>query len=180
MAFAAAPAVALDISLGAGADGSAGGNAGNSGGSASFGLSASASASAEHGSGNGLDALATGSTASASAASTADISSSIAADDPLRNVVALIEASSWNSTSFETVTGINGSTYDLAAWVTSDNSAALETALAAKANEIANLQAAIKANATFSTWVDAQNAEVSSVVAVGFAADGSLAVFTYD
>jgi hypothetical protein len=178
LAVATAPAAALDISIGASAGGNAGGSAGEKGGSANFGLSTAVSANAQHDTdGGGVDLIATG---SAAAAGDVDIASSIAEDDPLRNVVALIESSEWTSTSFETVTGINGSTYDLGAWITSDNSAALETALASHAAAITSLQAAISANATFSAWVDAQDAEVSSVVALGFAADGSLAVFTYN
>lgn len=62
--------------------------------------------------------------------------------------------------------------------VTADNSAALDLALSANADEIGELQAALAANASLNSWLEAQGTEASEVIALGVAADGSLAVFT--
>ena len=63
------------------------------------------------------------------------------------------------------------------AWVNAGNAAALDVALDGNAGEIADLQAAVAANATLETWLEASNATAADVIAIGLAADGSLAVF---
>ena len=117
---------------------------------------------------------------SASADASGSTSADLALDDPLLDVIVLINGSVWTDSSFSGVAGIDATTYDVGAWINSDNSAAFQSTLEANAGDIAELQAAIDANAEFSAWLDAENADVSSVVAVGVASDGSLAVFTHD
>lgn len=176
LALCAVPASALDLSVGGSAGGNASGSTGDSGFSAGF--DASASASADHGSDDeGADGSAS---VAAGGSASADVSGSAGVDenDPLLDVLLLIRGSNWTEASFSGLGDIEGTTYDIDAWINSENSAALEQTLEAKAEDIANLQSSIAANADFSAWLDTEDTDASAVVAVGVAADGSLAVFT--
>ncbi|MHB1110926.1 MAG: hypothetical protein ACYCZU_11520 [Devosia sp.] len=179
LALCAVPAAALDLSVGGSAGGNASGSTGDSGFSAGFDASASASATADHGSDDD-DADGSASVAAGGSAS-AGVSGSLGVDDedPLLDVLLLIRGSNWTKASFSGIGDVEGTTYDIDAWINSENSAAFEQTLAAKADDIANLQSSIAANADFNAWLDAENTDTSAVVAVGVAADGSLAVFTH-
>lgn len=176
LALCAVPASALDLSVGGSAGGNASGSTGDSGFSADLDGSASASAMADRGSDDdGSASVAAGGSASAGVSGSVGVGD----QDPLLDVLLLIRGSNWTKASFSGIGDVEGTTYDIDAWINSENSAAFEQTLAAKADDIANLQSSIAANADFSAWLDAENTDASAVVAVGVAADGSLAVFTH-
>lgn len=175
----AAPASALDLSIGGSAGGSASGSTGDSGFSAGLDASASASVSADPGSGDDDDGSSASVAASGAASASGSGSVSLDDEDPLLDVLLLIQGSNWSEASFSGIGEVEGTTYDIDAWVNSENSAALEQTLKAHADDIATLQSSIQANADFGAWLDAENTDASAVVAVGVAADGSLAVFTH-
>jgi hypothetical protein len=180
MALAAGPAVALDLGVSVGASASTSGNAGNGDSSLNVDLGVDAALSAAVDDGDDGDDTTTGSvSANAAASATASVSaSSTDEDDPLFDVIGLINASAWTSTSFSSLNQVNASVNDVSAWINSENSAALNAALEANAGEITDLQTAIAANAAFSAVLDAEGEDASNVIAVGVTADGSLAVFT--
>lgn len=177
-ALSAVPAWALDTSVGGSAGGSASGSSGDSGFSAGFDASASGSASVD----DNDDVTSTDGSVSGSGSVSGGASASVDVDDddPLQDVVLLIRGSNWTKASFSGFGNIDGSTHDIDAWINSENSVELDQTLEAHADEIADLQASIAANADFSAWLDAENTDASAVVAVGVNADGSLAVFTHD
>ena len=116
--------------------------------------------------------------ASAGSAS-ASIADSLSSDDGLGQVLRLIETSQWSASAFAEIDGVgNGTTYDVSGLLNADNQAAFDLALSANADEIGELQAALAANASLNSWLEAQGTEASEVIALGVAADGSLAVFT--
>lgn len=158
-----APAMAIDI----GFTGTVGGSASASSGQdsdLSVGLGANATVTA--------GGTTPGLTANASAVA------SLAQGDELSVVIGLIESSNWSENSLSSVVDVNATAYDVSAWINSENQAAFEAALSANAGEIEDLQVAVSGNAAFDAWLKASNAEASEVIAVGVAADGSLAVFT--
>jgi hypothetical protein len=182
-ALAACPAMALDLSIGASLGASAsGGSSGDDHAGGSVGLDlgfgallpAALTRSGEDASGPAAGASGTSSTASTGSAVAAD------GDDPLLAVVSLINESNWTTTSFSSLSEVNASTYDVNAMLNGENSGALNAAIEANAGEIAELQAALSANAEFSAMLEAQGTAPSGVLTVGVTADGSLAVFVYE
>ncbi len=159
LAALSAPAFAFDIGVGA---------------SVSGGLSLDLGTGASVDAGLGLSA--TDSTA-AGAAANASGGASLTGSVELDQVIALIDASVWTEASLSALTDIEATAYDVSAWVNAGNAAALDVALDGNAGEIADLQAAVAANATLETWLEASNATAADVIAIGLAADGSLAVF---
>lgn len=158
LSLAAIPAAALDVNVGA--SGTVGVDAG-----ASAGVQAQTRASVQ----------AEGNAESEGGASA---SLHLSTDDELTIVIGLIETSTWSRASFSALGEVSARVYDINAWIDSENEAALESALAANAEEVADLQAAPRANASFEAFLEANNAAASAVVAVGVAVDGSLAIFT--
>lgn len=59
-----------------------------------------------------------------------------------------------------------------------ENAAAFDLALAGNADEIDDLQVALSSNVALEAWLEANNTSAEEVIAIGVAADGSLAVFT--
>lgn len=161
------PSLALDLSVGAslGGDVSAGEGTG-----LSLGLDADANVGIN--AVNSTDSTAGGLTANASAAA------SLTSDDELRVVIGLIETSNWTDLSLSGLTDVNATAYDVSGWINADNAAALDLALTDNAGEIEDLQAAVSGNVALDAWLEANNAEAEDVIAIGVAADGSLAVFT--
>ena len=92
--------------------------------------------------------------------------------------IALIDASDWTTTSLSGLNDVEATAYDVTSWINAGNEAAFNLALTANADEIEDLHAAIAANASLESWLVANNATADDVVAIGVAADGSLAVFT--
>lgn len=167
IALSTVPGFAVSLNLGVSASASAGG----SGLSVDLGADAAASASGLSGSAD-ASTLETGSTA-------VSIADTLSSDDELTRVIGLIETSRWSASSFANVSGVaSGTTYDISGMVNADNQAALDLALSAGADEIGELRAALAANASMNSWLEAQGTEASEVIALGVAADGSLAVFT--
>lgn len=179
LAMTTVPGFAVSLNIG----GSASVSAGSGDGGLSVGLGADASTSTSHFSLNaGLAGSTTGDVGGeAAAAGTAGVSiaDTLSSDDELGRVVHLIETSDWSASSFANVSGVaSGTTYDISGMVDADNSTALDLALSANADEIGELQAALAANASLNSWLEAQGTQASEVIALGVAADGSLAVFT--
>lgn len=164
-----APAMALDVSLGA----SLGGNASASSGEGS-GLSLALGANV----GLGLDDITSPDSTGGSLSANASGAASLTSDDDLSVVISLIQTSQWTSDSLAGLTDVDATAYDVSGWITADNAAALEFVLADNADEIEDLHAALTANAALDAWLEANNASAEDVIAIGVAADGSLAVFT--
>ncbi len=170
LALSAAPGYAVSLGLGGSATVSLGGG----------GLSIGADASAQ------TSGLSLGTGLSGSVTDTGvdgdtggSLADTLSSDDELARVVRLIERSNWSASAFADVTGVaHGTTYDVTGMVDADNRAAFDLALSANADEIGELQAALAANASLNSWLEAQGTEASEVIALGVAADGSLAVFT--
>lgn len=181
LALSTVPGFAVSLNLGGAASVSLGGDSG-----VSVGVGADASGDQSGISLNanlGLDGAAddalTGD-AAANGAANVSLADSLSSDDELGRVVRLIETSNWSASSFANIDGVaNGATYDISGMVNADNQAALDLALSANADEIGELQAALAANASLNSWLEAQGTEASEVIALGVAADGSLAVFTH-
>lgn len=173
LALSTVPGFAVSLNLGGSASVSAGGSR------LSVDLGADAAASASGLSLNtGLSSSAGASTSETGSAAVS-IADTLSSDDELTRVIGLIETSSWSASSFANVSGVaSGTTYDISGMVNADNQAALDLALSAKADEIGELRAALAANASMNSWLEAQGTEASEVIALGVAADGSLAVFT--
>jgi hypothetical protein len=176
LASLSAPAFALDVSLGASVGVGASTSSGGESGGLSLGLGANASANLGLGS---EDSTAAGLTANA------DGTGSLTGGDPLApvtdelsQVIALIESSDWTSQTLSGLSDVTAVAYDVTDWINSTNQAAFDTVLSANATEIENLQTAVSANAALEGWLEANNATAEEVIAIGVAADGSLAVFT--
>jgi hypothetical protein len=166
-----APVLALDIGLGVSIGGSASASSGEGSG-LSVGLGASADANLGHGGLGSTDTTDTASTANAAG------DASLISGDGLSQVIALIDASDWTTTSLSGLNDVEATAYDVTSWINAGNEAAFDLALTANADEIEDLHAAIAANASLESWLVANNATADDVVAIGVAADGSLAVFT--
>lgn len=167
-----APAMALDIGLGVslGANASATSNQGGLSLDVGADIDATASPGQDHLS--AIDSTQAGLSANGSAAL------SLTSGDELSAVIGLIETSHWSTGSLANVTEIDGATYDVGGWINAENAAAFDLALDGNADEIADLQAALASNIALSAWLEANNTAADAVIAIGVAADGSLAVFT--
>jgi len=166
-----APALALDIGLGV----SIGGSTSASGeGGLSLGVATDidATASLGHDDLEAIDSTAGSLTANASA------TASLTSDDELGAVISLIESSHWTETSLAGLTEIEGTTYDISGWINAGNTTALDLALNDNADEIDDLRVALSSNVALDAWLEANNTSADDVIAIGVAADGSLAVFT--
>ncbi len=178
LALSTVPGFAVSLDLGGAASVSLGGDSG-----VSVGLGADASAGGSAvslGAGLGFDGTADNAgDAAATGAADTSVADTLPSDDDLGGVLRLIETSNWSADAFANIGGVaNGTTFDISGMVTTDNQAALDLALSANADEIGELQAALAANASLNSWLEAQGTEASEVIALGVAADGSLAVFT--
>jgi hypothetical protein len=95
-------------------------------------------------------------------------------------VIDLIATSQWEAGSlvgFDSTA--NATLFDVGPWLSADNTAQFESTVNENTGEIGDLHAALAANAAFSAWLQANNVDVNTVVALALAADGSFAVFTY-
>lgn len=162
------PAMALDISLGA----SLGGNASATSGQGGLSLGLGAEVGLAHYDSNSTDSMASGLSANASTAG------SLTSDDDLSVVISLIETSHWTDASFASLTTVDATAYDVRGWINADNATAFELALTDNAGEIDDLQVALATNLALDAWLTANNQSAEDVIAIGVAADGSLAVFT--
>ena len=164
--LAAGPVQALGLHVGGSGNASGGGN----------GLSLSLGASAD----GSLDANGGSSAAATTGSVTASALADSSGNDPLATVMGLINTSVWTDASFSGFTDTAATaTYNVDAWLTSDNKAAFTGILTASADKIDKLQAALQANVSLAAALQLDGVDPQNVVAVGVAADGSLAVFTY-
>jgi hypothetical protein len=164
-----APAMALDVGLSLGASTAA--KSGDR--SLSLDLGADLALRGSAGLGPTLE-----STTSASLSANASSTASLTLGDDLAQVAALIEASDWTETSLAGITSVEATAYDVSAWIDAESAADFALVLEDNADEIGTLQTALAANLAFETWLDANGESADDVIAIGVAADGSLAVFT--
>lgn len=167
-----APAMALDIGVGVSLGGNASASSGEGGLSLGVGTDVDATANL------GLDDLGAIDSTAGSLSANASAAASLTSDDELGVVISLIEASNWTDASLANLTEIDATAYDVSGWINADNAVALDLALADNADEIEDLQAAVSGNVALDAWLEANNAAAEDVIAIGVAADGSLAVFT--
>jgi hypothetical protein len=167
-----APALALDIGVGVSVGGSTSASAGEGG--LSLGVATDVDTTASL----GLDDLGTKDSTAGSLTANASAAASLTADDELGVVISLIESSHWTETSLANLTDIDATTYDVSGWINAGNATALDLALNGHAEEIGDLQVALASNAALDAWLEANNTSAEEVIAIGVAADGSLAVFT--
>jgi hypothetical protein len=166
------PTLALDIGVGVSLGGSASASSGEGGLSLGVATDFDATASLGHDDLEAIDSTASSLTANASA------SASLTSDDELGVVISLIESSHWTETSLASLSEIEGATYDISGWINADNAAALDLALNDNADEIDELRVALNSNVALGAWLAANDSSAEEVIAIGVAADGSLAVFT--
>ncbi len=167
-----APALALDIGVGVSLGGNASASSGEGG--LSLGVATDIDATASL----GLDDLSTQDSTAGSLFANASAGASLTSDDELGVVISLIESSHWTETSLASLTDIDATTYDVSGWINAENATALDLALAGNADEIDDLQVALASNVALDAWLEANNTSAEDVIAIGVAADGSLAVFT--
>jgi hypothetical protein len=175
LALAISPAAALDLSVGGGL------SAGPSVSGVSTDLSASAGADLSAGSSSsGSSSVEAEGTVSANGISANSIRGAEKArlSKNLAEVINLIEQADYDEATFAAVADAVGNIYNLGARANAEARAALDAAIAANRDEIADLQSALSASAEMNAWLTASGTDISSVVAVGTTADGSLAVFT--
>jgi hypothetical protein len=174
LAAMSAPVLALDIGLGVAVGGGASASTGEG-----SGLSVGLNASANAGLGlDGLDSSGAISTTTAALSANGSGDASLTGNDELTQVIALIDASVWTELSLADASTEGATAYDVAEWLDAGSATSFNLALDANASEIEDLHAAIAANASLESWLEANNATAADVVAIGVAADGSLAVFT--
>ncbi len=174
MALGCGAAAALEVRLGGSLGAGLAGEATIGG----IGLGVDATASLTAGT-NADGASSTSHELSASLSGSGSTSASPAAEDEIDTVIRLIVSSHWSANALANVATVDGAVHDVGAWVDAGNEAALAAALDSKAGEIAQLQAALGANAAIDAWLGEHGVEPADVVAIGVAADGSLAVFTH-
>lgn len=167
-----APALALDIGVGI----SLGGNASSSSGEG--GLSLGVGADVDAAASLGPDDLGSIDSTAGSLSANASAAASLISDDELGVVISLIESSQWTSNSLASLTEIDATAYDVSGWINAENSTAFALALTDNADEIEDLQLALASNVVLDAWLEANNQTAEDVIAIGVAADGSLAVFT--
>ncbi len=92
-------------------------------------------------------------------------------------VINLIVNSNWATGDLAGYAAIDAA-FDVTAWLEAETAANFNAALVANAGEINDLQAAIAANAAMSAWLQANNVDLQSVVALGMTAEGTLVAFT--
>lgn len=168
----AAPAQALSLNVEAGVDAEVGVGAGG-GDEAS---DAGGEATAEAGGEAGLQLGVGGRYADYGAAATI---TNGAADARVDMVIGLIAESQWQGDEFQGAVNVDGAqAFSVAAWLRDETEARFRAAVQAAMDQIQNLQTAIAANASMSAWLQAQNIDLSTVVAVGVDAEGQLVAFT--
>jgi hypothetical protein len=92
-------------------------------------------------------------------------------------VINLIVNSNWAVGDLAGYAAIDAA-FDVTAWLEAQTAVDFNAALIANAGEINDLQAAIAANAAMSAWLQANNIDLQSVVALGVTAEGALVAFT--
>ena len=102
------------------------------------------------------------------------------ADAYVAMVINLIIDSQWQGNEFNAALSVNGAqAYSVATWLTAETRARFDAAVEQANQQIHNLQVAIAANSTMSAWLQAENIDLSSVIAVGVDTEGQLVAFTH-
>jgi hypothetical protein len=92
-------------------------------------------------------------------------------------VINLIVNSNWATGDLAGYAAIDAA-FDVTAWLEAETTADFNAAVTANAGEINDLQAAIAANAAMTAWLQTNNIDLQSVVALGMTAEGTLVAFT--
>lgn len=108
----------------------------------------------------------------------ADLFADMAFNARVNSVVELIATSKWEANGLAGHDSI-GAVFDVNAWLDATTTATFDAVVAANVTAIADLHAAIAANAALALMLQAQGIDANSVVAIGAAADGSLVAFVY-
>jgi hypothetical protein len=102
------------------------------------------------------------------------------ADAYVAMVITLILNSQWQGNEFNAaVSGDGAQAHSMATWLTAETRAPFNAAVEQAQQQIHNLQVAIAANSAMSAWLQAENIDLSSVVAVGVDTEGQLVAFTH-
>ena len=170
-ALAVTPSMALDLNVGAGANAGVTVSGDDDGVSAGANAAAGATVSGDNDD-LGVDAAATGAIGASASDDSLDINARL---DALLQLIADSDyeetsLSAWSSASSTTVID----TDDL---FDAEGQARIDAALAANLDEQDDLSAAISANANLKAWLDANNIDSDSVIAINVAADGSVEVY---
>lgn len=174
----ATPAAALDLALGGSATSSSTTSAGSS--HSTLGLGAEFGADLAVGGGESGDAGPPPATlgADASGSMVAALLGAQSIDVRIATVIRLIEDSIWSDASFDAMSSLDGSVaFEIEPWLTADNRQEFDAALEANWTQILVLHEAIAGSEMLSVWLAGAGIPIESVVAVGQAANGSLAVF---
>ena len=102
------------------------------------------------------------------------------ADAYVAMVITLILDSQWQGNEFNAAVSVDGAqAYSVATWLTAETWGRFNAAVEQAHQQIHNLQVAIAANSTMSAWLQAENIDLSSVVALGVDTEGQLVAFTH-
>jgi hypothetical protein len=95
-------------------------------------------------------------------------------------VITLILDSQWQGNELNAAVSVDGAqAYSVATWLTAETWGRFNAAVEQAHQQIHNLQVAIAANSTMSAWLQAENIDLSSVVALGVDTEGQLVAFTH-
>ncbi len=102
------------------------------------------------------------------------------ADARVELVIGLIAQSAWDAEADlgDTATFTGTEALSVGLWLTSETEAMFQTTVDENMESITNLRTAIAANASLSAWLESEDVDVDTVVALGVTADGELVAFT--
>ena len=175
-ALAVTPSLALDLNLGVSANANAGASSGDDGANAGLdlglGVNLDAAGDSTDNDGIGVDTAATGSIGASVTDDNLDL------DARLDLLLQLINESNYEETSLTAWADASSTTlidtddiFDL------DGQAKIDAALAANVDEHDDLSAAISANASLKAWLESNDIDADSVIAIDVGADGSVEVY---
>lgn len=175
-ALAVTPSLALDLNLGLGANANAGASSGDDGANAGLdlglGVNLDAGDDDADNDGLGVDTAATGSIGASVTDDNLDL------DARLDLLLQLINESDYDETSFTAWADASSTTlidtddiFDL------DGQAKIDAAIEANVDEHDDLSAAINANASLKAWLESNDIDAASVIAIDVGADGSVEVY---
>jgi hypothetical protein len=169
----AAPALAESLSAGgkAGVDAGAGVSAGGS--SGSVGVSGNAGGGASAGAGGASATTGSGASGSADAGGSAKVG-----QPNFGTLISSINATSETNTELAALQSVPDVNVVQVDDLKGADSSALENAISKNEDDIATLRSTIESNSTLNAALEAENVEVSDIVAAQVDASGSLTVFT--
>jgi hypothetical protein len=173
-ALAVTPVMALDLNVGANAGVSASSDDDNTNAGLDLGVDVNANAGGDDGEGGdlGVDTSATGSIGGSVSDESLDL------DSRLDLMLRLISESDYDDSSFSAwVDGSSTVVVNTDDIFDADGQAQIDAALQANLDEHDDLNAAINANASLKAWLDSNDIDAASVIAIDVSADGSVHVY---